>query len=88
MENYFTDAIHYQEALETGREATSGNELDTEPDPDAPRSITYEKDVWYVNDYGAEMGKAKKGMLPCSHNKFYSSDMNHLMNSMSNFSSA
>src|SRR3954467_5117995 len=50
MENYFTNAIHYQGTMEAGREATLENEANIEPDPEIPWYATCEEGTWYVND--------------------------------------
>jgi len=59
MENYYTDALHYQEALNVEDEVDSGEEADVEPEPMKcalggrttimQRSTICEEGIWYVN---------------------------------------
>src|SRR5436190_8877523 len=48
LENYFTDAVHYQEMMEPGSEAASENGADIELDPEIRWSTTCEEGTWYV----------------------------------------
>ena len=50
VENYFTDAVHYQETMEAGKKTASENGATVEPDPEIPWYATCEEGTWYVND--------------------------------------
>ena len=55
VENYFTDALLYQEANEVAKEPLledddSDNEVDSEPEEDTPATFACEPIVAYLND--------------------------------------
>ena len=50
VENYFTDAVHYQETMEAEGEGAQGNGVAFEPDLGMPWHAACEEGTWYVND--------------------------------------
>ena len=55
IENYFTDALLYQEANKVAKELLpkdidSGNEGDLEPEEDTPTTVAFKSIVAYLND--------------------------------------
>jgi len=57
VENYFTDALLYQEANKVAKEPLlegndSGNEPDSEPEEDVPTTFAFKSIVAYLNDPG------------------------------------